>query len=74
MNTEKRLAHVEQQLAKIENLLSQRQHTKRKTIIIIILIILLLFFFLIVLGIASYALFETGDSSTTTIIQEKEMP
>ncbi|WP_020060218.1 hypothetical protein [Bacillus sp. 123MFChir2] len=65
---------MEQQLTKIENQLSQRKHTKRKIILAIILIIVLLIFSLIVLGVISYSLFESGDSSTTTIIHEKEIP
>lgn len=76
MSTDKRLEHVEQRLAKIENLLSQRQHTKRKTIIKIILIIFFLYLFFVVLGVISYFLLESGDSdpSPETIIQEKEVP
>ncbi|MEI4832055.1 hypothetical protein WAX78_21845 [Bacillus sp. FJAT-53711] len=76
MSMDKRLEHVEQQLEKIENLLSQRQHRKRKTIITVILIIIILFLFLVVLGGLAFFLFANGDSSikTETIIQEEEIP
>lgn len=57
----------------IEKQLSQQQHRKRKIILIILFLLLFLFLALVILGVLSFSLFESSDSSPKTTIQEKRI-
>ncbi|ENQ3108423.1 hypothetical protein ACEOWJ_004570 [Bacillus cereus] len=54
-----------------EKQISKQQHRKRRSILIVLFLFLFLFLVLVVLGVLSFYLFQSGDSSPETTIQEK---